>query len=221
MKLLQSAIFLAFTLIASAESKSLDLEALKIDPAVAREGAVLTLEAPDDGSKKTHPILEIENPGITQESYAVSGEVRYSGMADGSYLENWNHLPAKAGDKEIAQSFFSRTLGESGPMGKLSGDSDWRDFQLPGIVNDGSGRVPLKLSMNVHFADGTGKVELRNLKVIDGLGPIGGPAVQWSRNLVLVNILIGIVVLIGLGWWQLVRRKRKEELRRIQAADVR
>ncbi len=202
-----------------AEPMPIDLEPLQFGPDVRRNGDVLRIELPSAGEAKVVRLFELENPQITQDSYALTGEVRYENVAGVSYLEMWNHLPGKAGESTITQSFFSRTLESSGPLGQLSGDSDWRDFRLPALVNDGSKRRPLKLSINLHLAQG-GTVEIRDLRLIDGLGVI--PGVSTQSRLFSLIFVAGMVCAAGalVGWLGFLRRQRQNELRRIQAADL-
>lgn len=166
-------------------------------------------------------LFEIADPDIDTDAYEIVGEVRHSGVTGDGFLEMWSHLPAKRGESEIAASFFSRTLALSGPMAKLTGDADWRPFQLPAIVNDGSGRRPLKLTVNVVLPDG-GSVEVRRLKLRAAPGltaTVGSGGIALGFYVLIGGLGLalgaGLVVLICL-----IRRQRSaSELRRIQAAD--
>jgi len=104
----------------------------------------------------TFALVTIERPGITAAHYALKGRVRYEGVASGSYLEMWNHLSQGA--------FFSRTLGQSGPMGRLDGSSEWRAFVLPFFNREG-GSPPEKLVFNLVMA-GAGTVEIGPLELV-------------------------------------------------------
>ena len=55
--------------------------------------------------------------------YALSGQIRYEGVDAAGYLGCGITFP-------ISQ-YFSRTLGDAGPMMKLQGTSGWRAFTLP------------------------------------------------------------------------------------------
>ena len=171
------------------------------------------------GKQTTAHLFDIEKPVVPLDAYAVDGFVRYEGVESDGFLEMWNHLPAKKGDAEIGQSFFSRTVDVSGPMGKLSGDSDWRAFQLPAIINDGTGRRPLKLTLNV-VLPGEGIVEIRGLRLRALQVPpemktaSGFPFVALAA---ILGFLFGAAV-VGLVWF-LKKRRADSELRRIQALD--
>lgn len=163
-------------------------------------------------------LFDLDAPVIDAEAYAVVGEVRHEGVKGDGYLEMWNHLPAEKGGKEIGASFFSRTMGDSGPMGKLTGDSGWRPFQLPAFINDGSGRRPLKLTLNV-VLPGEGTVEVRALKLRTLRLPSAaknGPGIPVALAATLgIGCGAGVVGLI----WFLKKRRSDSELRRIQAVD--
>lgn len=144
---------------------------------------ILQVENPGFG---THPLLVWEKPDIGSSFYAITGEVR--GQAVGSaYLEMWSVFPD-------GSRYFTRTLSQSGPMGLMSGDFDWRTFQVP---FDTLGKVPapVSLELNLHV-EGGGTVELGPLSLI---ATSSRPA--W---VVLAGVLLGMLgamvgVLAGLG----------------------
>lgn len=115
------------------------------------------------GGAATLPLLTIEQPRITAAQYAVRGRVKYDGVAAGSFLEMWNHLPGGA--------YFSRTLAPSGPMGRLEGTSGWRDFVLP-FTNSEGGAPPTRLVVNLVMA-GPGTVEVGPLELVQFSGASG------------------------------------------------
>src|SRR5262249_8964656 len=85
-------------------------------------------------------VLTIDQPGITASNYALSGQVRYEQVDGVGELELWNHFPTGG-------QYFSRTLGETGPMQKLHGTSGWRSFTLPFDAKDAP--APTRLVLNV------------------------------------------------------------------------
>jgi hypothetical protein len=99
-------------------------------------------------------LAEIEEPGITGQQYAVSGQVRYENVEGSGFLEMLNHFPS-------GQWFFSRTLANSGPMQSLSGTATWRDFLLPFLL-EGNPQKPNRLVINLHL-EGPGTVYLTDL----------------------------------------------------------
>jgi hypothetical protein len=102
-------------------------------------------------------VLTIAQPKITTDFYAVTGEVRYDNVEGDGFLEMWSHFGEAA-------AYFSRTLGVTGPMAKLTGTSGWRTFTLPFNAKGASSR-PTKLVVNVYLP-GKGSVFLRNLKLV-------------------------------------------------------
>jgi hypothetical protein len=102
-------------------------------------------------------VLTIEQPKITTDFYAVTGEVRYVNVEGDGFLEMWSHFGETA-------AYFSRTLGVTGPMAKLTGTSDWRAFMLPFDAKGASSR-PSKLVVNVQLP-GKGSVFMRDLKLV-------------------------------------------------------
>ena len=66
-------------------------------------------------------------PAITTHHYAMVGDLKTEGVAAGSYLEMWSHFVSPE-PGEPDQQFFSRTLAEAGPMGKLDGSQGLRNF---------------------------------------------------------------------------------------------
>ncbi|MCP5539528.1 MAG: hypothetical protein H7A53_04185 [Akkermansiaceae bacterium] len=202
-----------------------------IDLATQDLGDGVVFLAPDDGGPAlrvqndtakpgTWLLFEISSPAVETDAYAVKGDVRYQGVKGDAFLEMWSHLPAVKGETQIAASFFSRTLETGGLLGKLTGDSDWRPFHLPAIVNDGSGRRPLKLTLNLVLPD-AGTVEVRNLRLAALPAPAGllaRPGTRLALLLAAMGVGLGITfTLLALH----VRKKRTEnELRRIRAADT-
>lgn len=126
-------------------------------------------------------LLKIQGPPISNSVYAIVGEVKYENVHGHGYLEMWNYFPpARPGLPE--GQFFSRTLGESGQMGRLTGTSDWRPFLLP-FDRTGVSDPPTRLELNL-FLPGPGTVHLSSLKLIQ-YAP--GAALAASPRLV--------------GWW--------------------
>ena len=93
----------------------------------------------DDGIVQIN-VLVLENPGITSARYAVRGQVKHTDVQGKGYLEMWSNF----GD---GAAYFSRTLGEQGPMQHLAGTSDWRPtvcqvFDTQASVCGRRGEVP-------------------------------------------------------------------------------
>lgn len=124
----------------------------------ATHGTVLTFSSSSqDKTPHSFPIVVIQTPAITQPHYAISGYVRYHGVAEGGLLQLWNHFGAQG-------SFFSQTAG-NGPMAPLKGDSDWRQFILPFDSSSPTGTLsPTKLELNLVLS-GSGTVSVSGLEL--------------------------------------------------------
>lgn len=119
------------------------------------KSVALKVENPGPGPLQV-TLFILEEPKITTDFYKIVGDVRYENVAGDGYLEMWNHFGE--------QAFFSRTMGEFGPMGKLRGTSDWRPFILP-FNATGTKAKPGKLVVNLHLP-GKGVVYLRSFKLV-------------------------------------------------------
>jgi hypothetical protein len=142
-------------------------------------------------------LLTIERPGIRMERYALRGRVRYERVAAGGYLEMWSYLPDG--------TFFSRSLAERGPMGRLEGSSGWRPFVLP-FFNRASGPAPERLAFNLVLA-GAGSVELGPVELVQFAAdenPLRSSGAWWSgRDAGILGGIAGSVIgILGtlLGW---------------------
>jgi hypothetical protein len=125
-------------------------------------------------------LLRIANPPVSKMVYAIMGEVKYEAVKGDGFLEMWNYFPPlKPGIME--GQYFSRTLGESGEMGKLSGTSSWRPFVLP-FDRTGGNSKPTRLEINV-ILPGPGTVYLGPIRLVEYEGNFGMQKQQgawWS-----------------------------------------
>lgn len=112
-------------------------------------------------------ILELKEPDVGPPSYAITGEVSYQEVGRQGYLEMWNYL-------DETTAFYTRTLGESGPMAQFTGSSDWRAFTLPFTIGEG-GERPERLVLFVVLPEG-GTVYLRGLTLEQYQEPLAPPA---------------------------------------------
>jgi len=119
-------------------------------------------------------ILTIENPDVRGPAYAILGQVRTTDVEGRGYLEMWNHFPSGG-------AFFSRTLGDSGPMECLTGTSNWRDFTLPFLIGD-KPMEPERLVINVVLPS-RGTVDLGPLRLVqyrEATGLMASPGQWWG-----------------------------------------
>ena len=126
-------------------------------------------------------LLKISKPPVTKRLYALVGEIKYEKVKGDGFLEMWNYFPPlEAGAME--GQYFSRTLGESGEMGKLTGSSTWRKFTLP-FDRTGTSNAPTRLEFNL-VLPAQGTVFLGPLKLIQYNGGLSGalapPGAWWS-----------------------------------------
>jgi hypothetical protein len=159
-------------------------------------------------------LLTIQSPKISAVVYGLMGEVRYTAVQGDGFLEMWNYYPPeKPGLPEGA--YFSRTLGNSGPTGKISGTSDWRPFTLS-FDRTGTTEKPVRLEINLQLP-GRGTVYLGPLKLVQF--PEAKPAVDrsaggawWSeRTAGMAGMWGGVVigVLGGLIGWLASKEKAR------------
>ena len=128
----------------TALKKAGQLSAGKIEPGgPAGQREQLKIDNPTDEPKSV-TLLDLKNPGVTAFRYAIEGSVRYKKVKRKSYLEMWNWF-ADGG------MYFSRTLGDLGPLQSLEGSSDWRPFSLP-FFSNAKGELPKRIVLNVVFA---------------------------------------------------------------------
>jgi hypothetical protein len=143
-----------------------------VEPGAAPDGAAaLRLTGPG-----THPLIVLDDPGVDGE-YVITGMVSYEGVTAG-YLEMWSVF----GESR----YFTRTLAESGELGVLRGDSEWRPFALPFFAAPGT--APTSLEINL-VLDGPGTVWIGPLGVA-GATTAGGGSVKWG----LVGAIAGTTV---------------------------
>jgi|GEM_PF-5267723 len=169
----------------------------------------------------TVPLFSIESPAVTRSSYVIRGQVKCRLDGNG-YLEMWSHLPLEKGGTEAGPPFFSRTLAEVGPLRRLRGEQDWRTFELPAIVNDGSGRRPLLLEINASLP-AEAELSLKELELIQPYpGAVAFDRRKSRRVLVTAGVAIVSAVVGGVVVWgcfALRRHRRNTELERIRRID--
>jgi hypothetical protein len=175
---------------------------------------------------------------IKTKHYAFVGDVRYENVSPGSYLEMWSYFgsPFPRAYPE-AGAYFSRTLAENGPMGKLEGTHDWRAFWLP-FDSTGATSTLKNVVLNLQMT-GTGTVHLRKIRLVqyphDSLiathvtptrvpviAAANSGGIDW-RSFLLGVFTTGLALLSAktiiflLQRWQ--RKLHERELRRIASLD--
>src|SRR5438034_2175408 len=116
----------------------------------------------------TFPLAVLDHPPVDGAGYAIWGKIRYTGVQGAGYLEMWSVFPGGR--------YFSRTTDTEGPVARITGNSDWRTFELPFRLQDRL--LPSRLEVNL-ILPGTGTVW------IDALQLVGYPSERagwWSAR---------------------------------------
>lgn len=149
----RSLILAGAVLAALAPSASASDASMKVDwrQTAPLSGRVVgdAVEVTSSGSGGTFPLVVITDPVIHGDAYALTGRIRYRGVVGTGLLEMWSVFSDGA-------RFFSRTLADRGPQAVISGDSEWRDFELPFFLR-GSSRRPVRLELDL-VLPGAGRV---------------------------------------------------------------
>jgi hypothetical protein len=155
---------LAFCLIATAAAQA-QLLGFDWKNSTVPGGTVVTLDGTSvlrientNSMPLTVRLMTVSNPPVTGQFYALTGEVRYEKVQGDGYLEMWNCF-ATMKPSFPEEKYFSRTLGDSGELAKISGTSGWRKFSLP-FYRTGSSSPPTRLEVNL-VLPGSGTVYLR------------------------------------------------------------
>ena len=112
---------------------------------------------------------------VTSAHYAIVGRLKYTNVSAGSYLEMLSYFaPEKEGGPE--GWYYSRTLADAGPMAKLEGTDEGRDFLLP-FDSIGAKTKLVRLVLNLHLG-GPGGVELSDVKLVQYPDAPTPPAAQ-------------------------------------------
>ena len=146
------------------------------------------------------PLLVLDHPSISSNSYSIMGEVFHVDVEDEGYLETWNHF-------DQGGPYFTRTMSEFGPMRWLANTSmGFREFSLPFQTGGGSDSRTTKVELNLVLPS-TGRVYLRNLRLVEYTGfsdPHSTPGEWWSPRVSgtvggLLGVLGGLLgTLLGL-----------------------
>lgn len=165
-------------------------------------------------------------PGLHAKCYALHGRMKYRDVPGSGYLELWNEFsPETPG--QPAPKYFSRTLAESGPLGKIAGSSDWRTVWVPFDATQ-SKTLPSKLTLNL-VLPGPGEVTLSKLELFEfadagamwaAVGSGSGAVTTDERRLarwLFFGIGAGALTVILLVYW--LRRRQRDE-RRMRAMDL-
>jgi hypothetical protein len=184
---------------AGAQEPVLVIDWSKTAPASGRvlDGAV---EVTADSRGGTFSLTSLQPPDLGRVGYAIRGQVRYSEVVGQGYLEMWSVFAN-------GERFFSRTLAAGGAGAALTGNSDWRPFELPFFLQGAAG--PTRLEINVVLPEaGTVTVGRLSLVRLDGAVAEG---LGTERALGLIGAVVGstIGILGGLIGWLVSRRRAR------------
>ena len=162
---------------------------------LTEEGALTVSAAPDIPFQL---LLEFPDPGINSPVYALRGLIRYDNVEGDGFLQMDNHFGVKG-------TFFTKGLAPAGPLGKISGSSDWRPFVLPFYANsgdqyDGAVLLPEKLSLGLNLPM-SGTVSISGVELYQyaaGEDPLQG-SVQWPNDRIIT--LFGAIGGSLIGIW--------------------
>ncbi len=178
----------------------------------------------DANAPQLIPLVTLKEPKLTEKAYVLRGKVRVEGVTGDGFLEMWNHFPEpKPG------AFFTRTLGESGPMGKLRGTAPWREFSLPFMIVDKETPAPTKLQVNVFLPDkGTiwlSELILEEMPLVKLQSELQGSVALpiWFWSVVAASTLIPALILLAaifIAFKKFRSRELGSELRRMKALDL-
>jgi hypothetical protein len=133
-------------------------------PESGSSGHVLKIES-NQPNPSSVTVLTIERPQIAGPRYKLTGRLRHDNVEGTGYLEMWSHFPDGG-------QYFSRTLGDRGPMMKLEATTGWRSFVLP-FDATGASSPPSRLVINV-ILPGRGAVYLGTLELSEETGAGAG-----------------------------------------------
>lgn len=136
------------------------LHAEEVVKAMAFYEEPLTLHAVP--GKQRHLLVVLPQPGLSSPVYALKGMVSHDGIEGDAYLQMNNDF----GESGV---FFTKGLAPTGPLGKLSGSSDWRPFILPFYANQGVSlagetMMPVEVTLALHLP-GAGSVSIRDVRL--------------------------------------------------------
>ena len=201
---------------------------------LSKDGSAVIVEH-GEAKPVNFALLSLENPGIHAKAYALRCSVRYSDVESAGYLEMWNVFPAGEEGKPDLRA-FSRTMGQAGPMAKITGTTDWRPAILPFNADGAKGDLK-KLEVNL-FLPGKGRVEIKDVELVEFgdaatmwqllqratdamLAPPSQPALNSAKDWPMSGIAsLGLVSASAMAMWFIVKKRRDTEQRRMKALDA-
>ncbi len=138
-------------------------------------GGALRVETDNDGP---HNIVlwTVDAPPLKEGArWRIEGNVRYLNVSGEGHLIMMSKLEGR--------DYVAKTVAPSGPLGRISGHSDWRRFVLPFDAQDKK-TPPEKLTLQL-FLSGEGTVDVGMLRLYpsfdDALVANLGPRLGWNQ----------------------------------------
>ena len=146
--------------------------------------------------KQRHLLVVLPQPGITSPVYALKGMLSYKGVEGDAFLQMNNDF----GEEGV---YFTKSLADSGPLGKISGSSGWRPFILPFQANKGdqaSGKflVPGEVTLSLHLP-GAGSVSIRDVRLFQYASdenPLAQPVTRMSFMQIVAAVILVVLILM-------------------------
>ncbi len=113
------------------------------------------LEIAGAAGPTTTILVSLDKPQVPSHHYRLIGRIKYENVQGAGHLEMWSNFPGGG-------AFFTKTLEERGPLGLITGSSDWRDLELPFFSKPGM--LPEKITVALVLPQG-GKVYLTPLRL--------------------------------------------------------
>jgi hypothetical protein len=194
---------------------------------ISQDGTLVVKQT--EAKPTTLLLLKIEAPGIHTKAYALRCQLQSKGVEGQGYLEMWNEFPPDEAGKD-GQRFFTRTMAESGPMGRISGTSSWHPVVLP-FNAEGAKSEPRKIELNLVLS-GRGEVQIKGMELVEfadsgamfnslNLAAQAPEAASrpWIRGPYSFSTVVVIVVVAFLIVRNL-RKRHDREQRRMRAMDA-
>lgn len=137
-------------------------------------GGALRIEADAEGPHNI-VVWSLDKPPLSSKRWRLEGQVRHLNVAGEGHLILMSTLDGR--------DYLTKTVAPTGPLGRLSGHSDWRPFVLPFDAGDRP-TPPDKLTLQL-FLSGEGTVDIGSLRLYpsfdDALVADLGPRLGWNQ----------------------------------------
>lgn len=179
------------------ETAEKDDEAPELQILAGEVGGVLRVKADENGPHNV-TVWTLQAPPVEGARWRLEGKVRHHDVVGEGHLVLWSTLDAR--------DYLTKTVAPSGPLGHISGHSEWRRFVLPFDARDRT--LPLeKLLLQVSLP-GRGTIDLADVRlyasfddaIVENVGPrLGWNAATFGISAGLLGSVFGLLgALMGL-----------------------